>query len=44
VLVAGNYNNVDGGYWGAVYWLDKKLHKLCVSCDSSDAVAVVVLD
>ena len=45
VLVAGNYNNVeDGGYRGAVYWLDKKLHKLCENCDSSDAVAVVVMD
>jgi len=45
VLVAGNYNNVeDGGYRGAVYWLDKKLHKLCEGCDSSDAVAVVVMD
>ncbi len=45
VFVAGNYNNVeDGGYNGAVYWLDKKLHKLCEDCDSSDAVAVVVMD
>ena len=45
VLVAGNYNNVeDGGYRGAVYWLDKKLHNLCEGCDSSDAVAVVVMD
>ncbi len=45
VFVAGNYNNKeDGGYNGAVYWLDKKLHKLCEDCDSSDAVAVVVMD
>ena len=41
VLVVGNYG---GGYRGAVYWLDKKLHKLCEDCDSSDAVAVVVMD
>ena len=44
VLVAGYYNHIGGGYRGAVYWLDKKLHKLCVDCDSSDAVAVVVMD
>ena len=44
VLVVGNYNHVGGGYRGAVYWLDKKLHKLCEDCDSSDAVAVVVMD
>ena len=45
VFVAGNYNNVeDGGCNGAVYWLDKKLHKQCEDCDSSDAVAVVVMD
>ena len=44
VLVAGYYNHIGGGYRGAVYWLDKKLYKLCEDCDSSDAVAVVVLD
>jgi len=44
VLVVGYYNHVGGGYRGAVYWLDKKLHKLCESCGSSDAVAVVVMD
>lgn len=45
VLVVGNYSShVGGGYRGAVYWLDKKLHKLCEDCDSSDAVAVVVMD
>jgi len=44
VLVAGYYNHIGGGYRGAVYWLDKKLYKLCVDCDSSDAVAVVVMD
>ncbi len=44
VLVVGNYNHVGGGYRGAVYWLDKKLHKLCEDCDSSYAVAVVVMD
>ena len=44
VLVAGYYNHIGGGYRGAVYWLDKKLHKLCEGCDSSDAVAVVVMD
>jgi len=44
VLVAGYYNHIGGGYRGAVYWLDKKLHKLCEDCDSSDAVAVVVMD
>ena len=44
VLVAGNYNHIGGGYRGAVYWFDKKLYKLCEDCDSSDAVAVVVMD
>ena len=44
VLVVGYYNHVGGGYRGAVYWLDNKLHKLCEDCDSSDAVAVVVMD
>ena len=44
VLVAGYYNHIGGGYKGAVYWLDKKLHKLCLDCNSSDVVAVVVLD
>lgn len=44
VLVVGYYNHVGGGYRGAVYWLDKKLHKLCEDCDSSDSVAVVVMD
>jgi len=44
VLVAGYYNHIGGGYRGAVYWLDKKLYKLCEDCDSSDAVAVVVID
>ena len=44
VLVAGYYNHIGGGYRGAVYWLDKKLYKLCEDCDSSDAVAVVVMD
>ena len=44
VLVVGYYNHVGGGYRGAVYWLDKKLHKLCVDCGSSNAVAVVVMD
>ena len=44
VLVVGDYNHVDGGYSGAVYWLDKKLNKLCPGCGSSFAVAVVVMD
>ena len=44
VLVVGNYHHVGGGYRGAVFWLDKILHKLCEDCDSSDAVAVVVMD
>ena len=44
VLVVGYYNHVGGGYRGAVFWLDKILHKLCEDCDSSDAVAVVVMD
>ena len=44
VFVAGNYNHIGGGYNGAVYWLDKKLYKLCEGCDSSNAVALVVLD
>ena len=33
VLVFGYYNHVGGGHRGAVYWLDKKLHKLCENCD-----------
>ena len=44
VLVVGDYNHLNGGHKGPVYWLDKKLHKLCESCGSSDAVAVVVMD
>ena len=44
VLVVGYYNHIGGGHRGAVYWLDKKLHNLCEDCDSSDAVAVVVMD
>ena len=52
VLVVGDYHDrnefVDNTYTNgedkAVYWLDKKLHKLCESCGSSYAVAVVVMD
>ncbi len=52
VLVVGDYydanTKVDSYYTHgekkAVYWLDKKLHKLCESCGSSYAVAVVVMD
>ena len=52
VLVVGDYHDrnefVDYTYTNgeakAVYWLDKKLHKLCESCGSSYAVAVVVMD
>ena len=52
VLVVGDYHDrnefVDYTYTNgeakAVYWLDKKLHKLCPSCGSSYAVAVVVID
>jgi len=52
VLVVGDYYDanakVDSYYTHgenkAVYWLDKKLHKLCESCGSSYAVAVVVMD
>ena len=44
VLVVGDYHHLNGGHKGPVYWLDKKLHKLCESCGSSDAVAVVVMD
>jgi len=52
VLVVGDYHDrnefVDNTYTNgedkAVYWLDKKLHKLCDSCGSSYAVAVVVMD
>ena len=44
VLVVGDYYDANTGERGAVYWLDKKLNKLCVGCDSSDAVAVVVMD
>ena len=52
VLVVGNYydanDKVDSyfshGEKKAVYWLDKKLHKLCESCGSSYAVAVLVME
>ena len=52
VLVVGDYHDrnefVDYTYTNgeakAVYWLDKKLQKLCESCGSSYAVAVVVMD
>ena len=52
VLVVGDYHDrnefVDYTYTNgeakAVFWLDKKLHKLCESCGSSYAVAVVVMD
>ena len=52
VLVVGDYHDrnefVDYTYTNgeakAVYWLDKKLHKLCTDCGSSYAVAVVVMD
>ena len=52
VLVVGDYHDrnefVDYTYTNgeakAVFWLDKKLQKLCESCGSSYAVAVVVLD
>ena len=52
VLVVGDYHDrnefVDYTYTNgeakAVYWLDKKLHKLCESCGSSYAVTVVVID
>ena len=52
VIVVGNYYNevdfVDGyrsnGEDTAVYWMNKKLHKLCECCGSSSAVAVVVKD
>ena len=52
VLVVGDYHDrnefVDYTYTNgedkAVYWLNKKLHKLCESCGSSYAVAVVVMD
>ena len=52
VLVVGDYHDrnefVDYTYTNgeakAVYRLDKKLHKLCESCGSSYAVAVVVID
>ena len=48
-LVVGDYYNekdfVDrnrtNGETKAVYWHDKKLHKLCECCGSSDAVAIV---
>jgi len=41
VLVAGNYTSPS---FKAVYWLDKKLYKLCESCFESYAVALVVID
>jgi len=44
VLVVGDYHHLKGGHRGPVYWLDKKLHKLCNGCDSSNVVAVVVMD
>ena len=44
VLVAGDYYDANDGERNAVYWLDKKLQKLCESCGSSYAVAVVVMD
>ena len=44
VLVVGNYYDANDGERNAVYWLDKKLQKLCESCGSSYAVAVVVMD
>ena len=52
VLVVGDYHDrnefVDYTYTNgeakAVYWRDKKLQKLCESCGSSYAVAVVVMD
>ncbi len=52
VLVVGDYydanDKVDSyfshGEKKAVYWLEKKLHKICESCGSSYAVAVVVMD
>ena len=52
VLVVGDYHDrnefVDYTYTNgeakAVFWLDKKLQKLCESCGSSYAVAVVVMD
>ena len=52
VLVVGDYHDrnefVDYTYTNgeakALYWLDKKLQKLCESCGSSYAVAVVVMD
>ena len=52
VFVVGGYHDrnefVDYTYTNgeakAVYWLDKKLQKLCPDCGSSYAVAVVVLD
>lgn len=52
VLVVGDYHDrnefVDYTYTNgedkAVYWLDKKLHKLCLGCGSSYAVSVVVME
>jgi len=44
VLVLGDYYDANTRERNPVYWLDKKLHKLCEDCDSSDAVAVVVMD
>ena len=44
VLVVGDYYDANNGERNAVYWLDKKLNKLCENCGSSYAVAVVVMD
>ena len=52
VLVVGDYYDrndfVDStstnGEDKAVYWLDKKLNKLCIECASSYAAAVVLMD
>ena len=44
VLVVGDYYDANNGERNAVYWLDKKLHKLCKNCGSSNPVAIVVMD
>jgi hypothetical protein len=44
VLVLGDYYDANTRERNPVYWLDKKLHKLCKNCGSSNPVAIVVMD
>ena len=44
VLVLGDYYDANTRERNPVYWLDKKLHKLCKNCGESNPVAIVVMD